>query len=154
MKELTCCFTGHRIISKEDMPFIKDKIKEEAEALINKGILYFGAGGALGFDMYAAEAVLELRNKYPSVRLVLVLPSRDYDNLWSDSQRKRYSAIRESADKITYVEEKYKPGCMHKRNRHLVDHSSVCIAYIRKEKGGTYYTVKYAKEHGLKIINI
>lgn len=154
MKELTCCFTGHRIISKEDMPFIKDRIKKEAEALINKGILYFGAGGALGFDMYAAEAVLELRNKYPGIRLVLVLPSRDYDSLWSDSQRKRYSAIRESADKITYMEEKYKPGCMHKRNRHLVDHSSVCIAYIRKEKGGTYYTVKYAKEHGLKIINI
>ena len=44
--------------------------------------------------------------------------------------------------------------CMLKRNRHLVDGSSVCIAYLAQEKGGTAYTVNYAKEHGLTVLNI
>ena len=43
---------------------------------------------------------------------------------------------------------------MHKRNRHLVDNSSLCIAYLTKESGGTAYTVNYARQSGLTIINI
>ena len=43
---------------------------------------------------------------------------------------------------------------MHKRNRHLVDNSSVCVCYLNRESGGTAYTVRYAKEKGLEIVNI
>ena len=45
-------------------------------------------------------------------------------------------------------------GCMHVRNRHLVDFSSYCICYQTKETGGTAYTVNYAKENGLIIYNV
>ena len=43
---------------------------------------------------------------------------------------------------------------MHKRNRHLVDNSSVCVCYLNKENGGTAYTVDYAGKKGLEIINL
>ena len=43
---------------------------------------------------------------------------------------------------------------MHKRNRHLVDNSSACIAYLTESKGGTAYTVDYADKHDLTIFNI
>jgi hypothetical protein len=43
---------------------------------------------------------------------------------------------------------------MHKRNRHLVDNSSACIAYLTESKGGTAYTVDYAEKHGLTVFNI
>ena len=42
---------------------------------------------------------------------------------------------------------------MHKRNRHLVDNSSRCICFLTEKTGGTFYTVNYASEHGLMIIN-
>jgi len=42
---------------------------------------------------------------------------------------------------------------MHKRNRHLVDNSSVCVCYLNKENGGTAYTVDYAGKKGLELIN-
>ena len=41
-----------------------------------------------------------------------------------------------------------------KRNRHLVDGSSVCIAYLTQEKGGTAYTVNYAKQKEVQVINL
>jgi hypothetical protein len=43
---------------------------------------------------------------------------------------------------------------MQKRNRHLVDNSSVCICYLTKPTGGTAYTVNYARRSGLQVINM
>ena len=43
---------------------------------------------------------------------------------------------------------------MHKRNRHLVDNSSICICYLTENSGGTFYTVNYAKKQGLTVINL
>lgn len=44
---------------------------------------------------------------------------------------------------------------MHKCNRHLmVDHSSVCICYFTRESGETAYTVNYARERELEVVNV
>ena len=67
---------------------------------------------------------------------------------------KIYESIKEQADKVVYTSEEYTRGCMHKRNRHLVDNSSVCICYLTESTGGTAYTVNYAKEKGLMTINV
>ena len=61
MKEKTCCFTGHREIPERDYNLLKQKTKNAIVALIGKGVIYFGAGGARGFDTIAAETVLELK---------------------------------------------------------------------------------------------
>lgn len=74
MKEKTCCFTGHREIPSGQRRRIFAKTEEAIEGLIKKGYLYFGAGGALGFDTIAAFAVLKLKERYPDIRLILVLP--------------------------------------------------------------------------------
>ena len=56
--------------------------------------------------------------------------------------------------KVVYTAQQYTRGCMHKRNRHLVNYSGVCVCYLTKDSGGTAYTVQYAKGEGLEIINI
>ena len=43
---------------------------------------------------------------------------------------------------------------MHKRNRHLVDNSSVCVSYMTKNTGGTAYTVGYAIKNHVQVINL
>lgn len=154
MKELTCCFTGHRSIPTEDYDAIKKRTEEAVERLIERGVVFFGAGGALGFDTLAAEVVLEKKKSHPNVKLILVLPCYDQDRLWSYEDKKVYANIKAQADKIVYTSEKYTRGCMHKRNRHLVDGSAYCICYLVKEEGGTFYTVNYAKDANLKIINV
>lgn len=65
-----------------------------------------------------------------------------------------YKRILACSDKVVYTSERYYNGCMHKRNRHLVDNSSLCICYLTKQNGGTVYTVKYAKEKGFAVVNI
>lgn len=154
MKEKTCCFTGHRDIPLLQLPIIKSKLKKTIIEYIEKGYCYFGPGGALGFDTLAAQTVLKLKETYPQIKLILVLPCLTQTRGWKEADVKEYERIKGLADKVVYTSQEYTRGCMFKRNRHLVDFSSLCIAYLTKDEGGTAYTVKYAKQNGLNIINL
>ena len=74
MKKQTCCFTGHRKIPPEQYEEIIKRLKSEITAMIQQGVIYFGAGGALGFDTMAAQTVLAFREQYPHINLIQVLP--------------------------------------------------------------------------------
>jgi len=155
MREKTCCFTGHR-----ELPTglarrrLAAKLEKAVIEQINDGIQFFGAGGALGFDTLAAQTVLKLRKKYPDIKLILVLPCLTQTQGWPAEAVEEYERIKTHADKVVYTSQEYTKDCMFKRNRHLVDNSSVCICYKTRDSGGTAYTVSRAKEQGLRVINI
>ena len=153
-RNTTCCFNGHRRIPPSERPALEKRLEVEIEHLIHQGVRYFGAGGALGFDTMAALAVLRLRTLHPHIRLILVLPCEDQAKSWGEAGKKIYDLILHDADKVVYVSRKYTPDCMYKRNRHLVNHSGVCLCYLTNPKSGTGYTVGYAKQKGLRVINL
>ncbi|MCL2507914.1 MAG: DUF1273 domain-containing protein [Oscillospiraceae bacterium] len=154
MKEKTACFTGHRQIPENEYDGIQKRLESEIINLINQGVRNFCAGGALGFDTMAALAVLSLKEKYPYVQLILILPCKEQTRGWTEADKKIYGQILLKADKAVYTSEHYYNGCMFTRNRAMVDNSGVCVCYLTSEKGGTAYTVNYAKQQGLRIINL
>ncbi|MBR1735741.1 MAG: DUF1273 family protein [Firmicutes bacterium] len=154
MRDKTCCFTGHRRIDKAKQEGLREKLKAVIIGLIDEDYRYFGVGGAIGFDTEAALTVLELREVYPQIRLILVFPCENQTKGWKESDIEIYENIKARSDKYVYVSKEYTSDCMFKRNRHLVNNSSVCVCFLESEKGGTAYTVKYAKEKGLRIINL
>ncbi len=141
--EKSCCFTGHRLIPEEERPILCSWLRHAIRELITTdGITTFYAGGALGFDNLAATMVVEARDIFPAIRLVIVLPYAKQEDRWS------------AADEVICLAERYYTGCMFVRNRYLVDHSSICVSYQIKQDGGTAYTVKYALRKGLKVVNL
>jgi len=154
MKKKTCCFTGHRKIPVSEYGILKSKLKDVIISLIERGVIYFGAGGGLGFDTLAAETILELKTEYPIIKLILVLPCENQTYNWNVKDIKIFNDIKSKCDKYVYISKNYTRDCMFKRNRHLVDNSSVCVCYKNKDSGGTAYTVRYAEEKKLEIINI
>ena len=58
------------------------------------------------------------------------------------------------ASEIITLAAKYHPQAYHDRNRYMADHSSRLICYYDGKKGGTHFTVKYAEERRLAIINV
>jgi len=134
---------------------LQQRVKNGIEYLYaNKGIKTYYAGGALGFDSLAAEAVIKQRDLHPDIRLVLVIPCRDQAARWSAADKARYERINRDADEVICLAEHYYRGCMHERNRYMVDHSRACICYLTEQTGGTAYTVRYARERGLQIFNL
>lgn len=148
LRAKTCCFTGHRNLSNEDKLKLAVRLRKFIEKQIRAGVVFYGAGGALGFDTLAAQTVLDMKQEYPHLRLILVLPCKDQTRGWRSEDIKRRS------DKVVYVSREYTPDCMYRRNRHLVDYSGTCICYLTRSTGGTAYTVDYARKKGLRIINI
>jgi len=150
----TACFTGHRLLKKTEIPQIKKSLESVIEQLLAQGVIYYGCGGAIGFDMLAGFTVLEMKKRYPQIRLIMVLPCKDQDIKWRQEDKDNYKKLLKAANKYVFLQDKYTDGCMQKRNRHLVDNSGVCIAYLTENRGGTFYTVNYAVELNRKIINI
>jgi uncharacterized phage-like protein YoqJ len=154
LKDKTCFFSGHRDILLEKYPEVQAKLEQTVEGLIDQGVQYFGAGGALGFDTLAALTILKLKRQHPEIRLALILPYKDYGSNWPDKVRKFAEQITNWADKVVYTSERYYNGCMYKRNRHMAEQSGWCVCYLERATGGTAYTVSYAKSVGVQIINL
>lgn len=154
MLEKTACFTGHRILPKDRIPMITQLLKTTVSQLVSKGVIFYGCGGAIGFDMLAGFSVLEMKKEYPQIKLILVLPCMNQDMKWRQPDRDRYHELSERADKKVLLQRDYDDGCMLRRNRHLVDNSGFCIAYLTQNKGGSFYTVNYANSKGRNVINL
>jgi len=52
------------------------------------------------------------------------------------------------------VSAKYSSSCMLRRDRYMVDHASLLIAAFDGSSGGTRYTVEYALNRGLSILDL
>ena len=149
--EKTVCFTGHRRVLHK---YIPQKLDEIVEILINDGFVYFGTGGARGFDKLAAESIIRAKEKHPEIKLIIVLPCSDSWDKWNRYEREEYMRLAEKADKVTSLSDHYYTGCMHARNKHLVDGSSVCVSYRYSSGGGTAFTENYARKKGLTIVSV
>lgn len=140
LKMNTCAFTGHRVLESD---FSARALKKEVENLILKGAETFLNGMAMGFDLIAAETVLKLKKKYPFIKLIACIPCYNQERGFSERDKKRYARILKKADAAELISENYFNGCMQKRDRYMADRADALVAYLKKEKGGTAYTVKY-----------
>lgn len=150
-KKTTCCFTGHRVIPNSEILKVDEKTETVCKALIKKGYKTFITGGARGFDTIAAQCVLRLKKEH-NIKLVIAVPCREQSKGWGREDKDIYDKILHFADEVIVLAEDYTLECMHKRNRFMVDNSSVCIAYLKRMSGGTAYTVNYAADEGREII--
>ena len=157
----TCAFTGHR---PQHLPFgmnendercvkLKEELKEQIINLIEaENVTHFITGMALGVDLYAAEIVLDLKARYPSITLESAIPCETQAVKWSMAQRERYYDIAAQCDKETMLQSHYTPDCMDKRNRYMVDHADFIIAVWDGRPSGMGKTVTYARGRDGKVI--
>lgn len=128
-------FSGHRKIPPGQVDALARRLRLTIIKLIEDGYIYFLTGGALGFDTLAAKTILALRTNYPHIQLILALPCVSQADKWSSSKKAIYDEIKESADKVIYTSKEHTRECMHKRNRYLVDSSSICVCYLTESTG-------------------
>ncbi len=155
----TCSFTGHR---PEKLPWkdneadprcaaLKARLAEAVEQAYDRGMRHFMCGMARGADFYFCEAVLALRDRRPGVTLEAVIPCEEQAAHWKERDRDRYFTLVERCDQETMIQRHYDKGCMLRRNRYMVDHSSLLIAVYDGMLGGTMYTLTYAMRQGLDV---
>ena len=116
-----------------------------------------------GVDMWCAEAVIKVKNKYPekNIKLVLAIPFLKYAGYFSEDEKRRLTKIIDESDEriLTSAENDTSSAVAkyYRRNEYMVDNSSRVIAVYedgKSIKGGTRYTIEYAKKQGCEIILI
>lgn len=157
-----CAFTGYR---PQKMPFgydendprcvsFKARLRETIESLIAEGYAHFLSGGALGMDQFAAEIVVELKEKYPWIVLEMVSPFDGQAAKWPIGSRLRLAELYDAADIVTSISHEYTKGCIFQRNRYLVENSDLLLAAYDGKPGGTAMTCDYAEEMGVPVRRI
>lgn len=161
-RENTCCFTGHR---PNKLPWgddesdprcvaLKKRITREVERAYDGGYRHFICGMAQGADFYFCEAVQALRDERPGVTLEAALPCEEQADKWSERDRERYFRLVGLCDFETMVQHHYDRNCYLRRNRYMVDRSSLLIAAFDGTLGGTMYTITYAIRQGVEVVTI
>lgn len=157
--EETACFSGSRA---EKLPFsVSDGSREYEEFLwrlssvireaAEEGYRVFYTGGCTGFDILAGEMVLGMKEEFPEFQLIGVLPFEEQASTWSEFWRDKYFTMLERCDDVITLQTRYSPGCYQRRNRYMVDRSSMLICYYNGKTGGTQSTVAYAEKMGLEV---
>jgi uncharacterized phage-like protein YoqJ len=153
-KNNAVCFTGHRKLKNSFA--VREAAEKEIIRLVKGGAQEFYIGMAEGFDLLVGEIIVNLKWKYPHIKLYSVLPCHpEYqtENM-STEDLILYMYVLSRADGEVLLSNKYYSGCFHARNRFIVEKSDLCVCYLTKKSGGTAYTVKKAQEKGIKVINI
>ena len=159
---MVCAFTGHRPEklpwgSREDDPRCRALniiLRKRLEEAFSMGCRTFLCGMARGCDLFFAQAVLELREREPAVRLVAMIPCPGQSGAWTPREQARYLDLLSHCDRQEVLESAYSEGCMLRRNRAMVERAQVLISVHDGSPGGTGSTVRYARTRGLTILPV
>lgn len=170
MERYTFCFTGHRPgklygydkTAEGNQKCIKlwrsriVEILEEAKSNGYDGEFIFRDGMALGFDIWMAEEILDLRdNEGYNVKLYCDIPCKNQHIRWNQKDQLKYHRVLKRADKIKYVtDSEYTRDCMIKRDKHMVDNVDMVLALCNGSKSGTLTTINYALSKSKYVINL
>lgn len=86
------------------MKFIKNRLT----TFIENGVEWFVIGGQLGIELWAGEIVIELQEKYPDIKLGVILPYNSFEENWNETNQILFQQIIQKADYVNYTSnEKY-----------------------------------------------
>ncbi len=157
---MVCCVTGHRpsgfnfLRKPDDLLYIEycSKLADEIEYLMRYGYDTFITGMADGADIDFALMVIMFKSKYDYISLEAAIPYPIRPTKVYTEYHENRDHILENCDNKYIISNNYYRGCMHKRNRFMVDRSDLVFAiWNGKEQGGTWDTIKYARSKGKEI---
>lgn len=160
-KEKSVAFTGYRtakIFKSSSSPNIIGEIFNKLEisiiSLYEQGYNTFITGMSEGFDMIAAEVVLNLKSKNSGIKLIAAIPYANQNSEYSKSDKNRYDNILSYCDEVFYISENYQDRVFLDRNDFMINNSMALICYYDGQRGGTMYTYNRAVAKDLHITNI
>lgn len=149
------CFTGHRPDklghSRQEEDELRLRLHQRIIQAISEGFTQFYCGMAMGTDIIAGELVVSLRQQYPELRLIAVVPFPQQSRSWPMSWRVRWTCLIRQADQQVVLYPDYCRGCYHARNRYMVNHVQRVIAVYDGSPGGTATTIQYARQKGVPV---
>ncbi|SDA29561.1 hypothetical protein SAMN02910447_03073 [Ruminococcus sp. YE71] len=148
----TVSFFGHRELP--NLFALEDKLMSILRNLINsKEYVEFLVGRDGDFDLLASAAIKRAVASYGNgnTHFTLVLPymKAEYRN-----NEKEYLNYYDEVEVCAESSEAHPKSAIFERNKQMIIRSDLVICAIERKSGGAAKAVKYAEQHGKKIINL
>lgn len=146
-----CCFAGHSELCGTEGVYKKlySVLENLAET---EGITEYWVGNYGAFDSLCAEAVRELKVKYPEVQLNLVVP---YLTAGINEYKEQFYANFDNILLADVPENTPKRLKIIKCNQYMIKNADVLVCYVEHSFGGAAKTLDYAKKKkNIKIVNM
>ena len=141
----SCFFIGHREADEWLLPTLVNAIER---LIVSEDVTCFYVGGYGGFDRVAATAVKQVKQRYPEITLMLVLP---------------YHPAECPMEKPYGFDGTYYPEGMEtvprrfaivQANKHMVENVDWLIAHVRHGASNSQKIIEYAKTKSVPYINL
>lgn len=155
-----CCFAGSNLsgtkTDESDTAYIRILIKlaSEIELMHQKGVDTFITGLKNITELWFSEIVLNLRRAYPerTLRLVTLLPNRDYLDHCMEQHQLRNLAVVEQADECIPLDQQLRNRHYGESNRYIVQNSGHFICLWGGAHDDTEYMIRFASESRLDMV--
>jgi uncharacterized phage-like protein YoqJ len=131
---------------------IKKALKKQLTALMDEGLEWVIVSGQWGIEIWAAEAVLELREEYKHLRLAIITPFLEQEENWKEDKKKLYQTILAKANYVNSVtKSKYSgPWQFKEKNTFLLRNSDgMILVYDEENEGSPRFIREQALRQGL-----
>lgn len=148
-----CCMAGHRDIPTGKLDYVKESLQKEIIRAMENGYTHFISGFEEGVGLLSASIVAGLITENPTLTLEAAIPYRNRLNTANELFRRLIG----KCNIVGVHSETYSPNCFMKRNRFMVSQAQcVIVVYDGREKGGTFFTIRYAysQKRDVKVIKI
>ena len=135
-------FCGHSKLSEHNK--IEAHLTRELRTLLEQGNHKFYLGGYGDFDLLAAKVLYELKQEYPELESILILPYPD---------RPADAALYDSTiyPPLENVPKRY---AISHRNKWMIEQADMVIACVDHDWGGAAKSLAMARKKNLPVINL
>lgn len=148
---MTITFVGHSVVPSTSE--LKNIVKEHLRSnIINADTVVCYVGGYGDFDKICACACRELKNDFFNLEVVYVTP---YINLSAQLKIKEMKNLGLCDSSVYPPIENVPPKfAISKRNEWMITNADLVLAYVNRNYGGAYQSLRMAKRKKKKIINL
>lgn len=133
------------------VPYIKKALARRIAALAEEGLEWVITAGQYGVDLWACEAVLEMKEQYPGLKLGIVTAHEGVEEKWKEEKQETFRRITLAADYFGSVSKgPYEGGWqMRARDELLLRKSDAMLLFYDEEAAEG--SPRFIKEKALKL---
>ena len=105
-KERSVAFTGYRtsklpfLPTEQNISALKRMLCRAVKIFYERGYDTFYSGMCVGTDIWAAQAVLKMKEFYPDLKLICAIPFAGHDKKLTNDEKRQYFEITSNADRV------------------------------------------------------
>lgn len=127
------------------------KLDCELTKTVSEGKIIFQTGMSMGADIWAAKAVLRLRESFPQIQLHCYLTCETQANHWPEQWREPYFEVLGKADEVYCMQPHYSKGCSGRCSWEMLSRSSKAIILCgKKADGGITQAIDYCMSNDIE----